>query len=88
MTESTDLRTDIRDTGVYRVTWEIDLEADSAEDAAIQALGIQRDPDSTATCFAVSKYLQRVVTRNPEGEVVNVDNALTGPLEIDLGDEC
>lgn len=37
----------------YRVAWEIDLEADSPEDAARQALEIQRDPNSTATAFKV-----------------------------------
>ena len=37
----------------YRVLWEIDLEAESPEDAALQALGINRDPQSIATVFAV-----------------------------------
>ncbi|MFE6186469.1 hypothetical protein ACFQ6U_18800 [Streptomyces sp. NPDC056465] len=37
----------------YRVTWEIDLEADDPEEAAHKALSIQRDPDSTATVFGV-----------------------------------
>ena len=37
----------------YRIVWEIDLDAESAEDAALQALEIQRDPASIATCFIV-----------------------------------
>ncbi len=38
----------------YLVKWEIDIEADTPEDAARQALEIQRDPESKATCFEVS----------------------------------
>ncbi len=38
----------------YRVVWEIDLDAESFEDAANQALEIQRDPESIATCFIVT----------------------------------
>lgn len=37
----------------YKVVWEIDLDADSPEDAAREALEIQRDPISMATCFIV-----------------------------------
>lgn len=39
--------------GTYRVIWEIDLDADSAEEAAEKALEIQRDIHSTATSFTV-----------------------------------
>jgi len=35
----------------YLVEWSINLDADSPEDAARQALGIQRDPGSLATVF-------------------------------------
>jgi hypothetical protein len=38
----------------YRVVWEIDLDAESIEDAARQELEIQRDPASIATCFIVT----------------------------------
>ena len=38
----------------YRVTWTIDLEAHSPEDAADQALAIHRDPQSLATVFDVT----------------------------------
>lgn len=37
----------------YRVTWEIELDAETPEDAAREALEIQRNPDSTATVFKV-----------------------------------
>lgn len=38
----------------YLVTWTIDIEdVDSPEEAAAQALEILRDPDNTATIFAV-----------------------------------
>ncbi len=37
----------------YFVTWEIDIEAENPREAAEKALEIQRDPESTATCFQV-----------------------------------
>ena len=37
----------------YRVTWTIDLDADSPEDAARLALAIHRNPQSLATVFDV-----------------------------------
>jgi hypothetical protein len=37
----------------YFVTWSIDIEAESAGEAAAKALAIQRDPDSIATIFQV-----------------------------------
>ena len=37
----------------YRVYWAIDIEAENHEDAARQALEIQRDPDSIANVFDV-----------------------------------
>lgn len=47
----------------YHVSWTIDLEADTPEQAARQALEIQRDPSSIATVFEVSRrdpYTQRL----------------------------
>lgn len=35
----------------YRVTWEIDIDADTPRAAAEQALGIQRRAGSSATVF-------------------------------------
>lgn len=37
----------------YQVCWDIELDADDPLSAAIQALEIHRDPDSTATVFLV-----------------------------------
>ena len=37
----------------YKLTWHIDIEADSPLEAAQIALGIQRDPESIATVFTV-----------------------------------
>lgn len=37
----------------YRVTWKIDIDADSPEEAAQKALEIQRDPNSIATVMQV-----------------------------------
>jgi uncharacterized CHY-type Zn-finger protein len=55
----------------YHVTWAIDLEADSPQGAAIQALGIQRTPGSSATVFSIA--------HDAGGEFVTE--------EIDLGEE-
>jgi hypothetical protein len=38
----------------YRITWEMDIDADSPIDAARQALKIQRDPDSIANVFDIT----------------------------------
>ena len=48
----------------YRVTWTIDLDADSPEDAARKALEIQKAPDSWATHFEV---------RDPQNHTHEVD---------------
>jgi hypothetical protein len=45
----------------YRVTWEIDIEADSALEAAEEALEIQRRPDSIATVFTVRDETDQLV---------------------------
>jgi hypothetical protein len=37
----------------YRVAWEIDIEADSPDEAACEAMAIQRNPESTASIFTV-----------------------------------
>ena len=39
----------------YRVKWEIEVDADSPEEAAQNALEIQRDEDSTAVAFFVTE---------------------------------
>lgn len=57
---------------MYRVTWEIDIDADSLEDAAEQAREIQLDRDSIATVFDVT---------GPDGHKITVD-LNTDPEEI------
>jgi hypothetical protein len=56
----------------YRVVWEIDLDANTPERAAAEALRTQRDGDSTATCFLVR-------TKDEKGEVVSL-------AEVDVAD--
>jgi hypothetical protein len=56
---------------LYRVVWNIDLEATSPIAAAEQALGIQRDPLSGATVFMVNG--QRVDVQGP-GSVPEFDS--------------
>lgn len=46
----------------YEVKWEIDIDADSPEEAAQKALEIQRDPNSIATHFEVRKATYDVLT--------------------------
>jgi flavin-binding protein dodecin len=41
---------------LYRVIWIIDLDAESPEEAAKEALEIQREPGSTATVFEVTEW--------------------------------
>lgn len=55
----------------YRVVWKIDVEADSFEDAAREALRIQRDPTSIATVFDCSYR----------------DGAMAGCMRVDLNPE-
>lgn len=39
----------------WRVTWEIDVDADNPREAAEKALAVQRDPFSCATVFQVHR---------------------------------
>ena len=41
---------------MFTVVWEIQVEAETAIEAARQALAIQRDPNSTATVFEVEEF--------------------------------
>jgi hypothetical protein len=52
----------------YLVTWKINVEAETADEAARRALEIQRDPDSTATVFDV------VDEETGESETINLLN--------------
>ncbi|MEP7366768.1 MAG: hypothetical protein ABI972_26210 [Acidobacteriota bacterium] len=54
----------------FHVQWNIDIEAGTAEQAAAQALAIQRDPDSMATVFDVQltqpcPRCKQIVVRTP-----------------------
>ncbi len=48
----------------FLVTWTIEIDADSAEAAAKEALEIHRDPESIATVFTVA---------GPDGAAVTID---------------
>jgi len=54
----------------YKVTWTIDIDAESFEDAARQALEIQQDTESIATHFIVQDESgqKREVWAKPEIE--------------------
>lgn len=55
----------------YVVSWSIDIEdVDSPEDAAVAALEIQRDPESSATIFEVQEVKRRWQFRNCERRVL------------------
>lgn len=43
---------------MYRVRWEIDIWADSREDAVEKSLAIHRNPESIATVFDVAPHEQ------------------------------
>jgi hypothetical protein len=47
---------------LHRVTWEIDIEADTARAAALRAQEIQRNPASSATVFKVHRESGGVAT--------------------------
>ena len=38
----------------FKIVWEIEIEAETFEEAAMEALRIQRDTESTATVFQVT----------------------------------
>ncbi len=50
---------------LYRVRWEIDIEASNAPEAATKALAIQRDPGSIAAVFDVWGSDTPLVANNP-----------------------
>lgn len=60
----------------YLVTWQIEVYADTPEDAARQALAIQRDSGSLATCFTVAE-------KTPDGDLFIEDETF-----VDLEEEC
>jgi hypothetical protein len=56
----------------YRVTWVIDIEAESKQAAALTALRIQRDPSSIATVFEVADANGTVSTVDLHGDAPHV----------------
>lgn len=63
----------------YRVIWMIDIEAGSPQEAAAEALKIQRDPDSIATSFDVV-----IPPKYPEVEAKIVTVDLEEASEVDV----
>ena len=57
----------------FHVTWDIDVEADSAQEAAVLAADMQRDPESIATIYSV---------RDPLGRQQSFDTEFTPPHPI------
>ena len=49
----------------YHVMWEIDIKADSPEEAARIALDIQRNPESAATVFTVTDEEDEMMKIDP-----------------------
>lgn len=66
----------------YRVTWVIDLHANSPREAAEAAQVIQRDPDSTASVFKVQEIEEHradhIITKN-DGEEFDLDSDDAAP---------
>lgn len=63
----------------YKVTWEIDISADSPTEAALLALETQRDGSSVATVFKVS---------GPDGDYeVDLMQGTSEPVRKDLAAE-
>ena len=59
----------------YLIRWEINIDADSPEEAARIALEIQRDPASQATIFTAyedNDETRPAVTVNPEAVMVDL----------------
>lgn len=48
---------------LYRVSWSIDIEAESPLEATREALAIQRDPESIATVFDVTPHAPQSLTQ-------------------------
>ena len=56
----------------YFITWAVEIDAESFEDAALQALGIQRDPLSIATCFKVQSATTRKIKHLDVEDINNI----------------
>lgn len=63
----------------FLVSWNINIWADTHEDAAVMALNIQRDPSSLATIF-------NVVPRGPDGNGYDILAARRIDTSMDVED--
>jgi hypothetical protein len=54
----------------YRVSWEIDIDADSPQQAVERALEIQRRPDSIATVFTVQDETGKSIQVDLDGSTL------------------
>lgn len=67
----------------YAITWKIELDADSPEEAVTKAMAIHRDPNSVATVFEVAedgKYIGTFDAMDISGEEVTHWEWPYGPL--------
>ena len=60
---------------IYRVLWEIDVDAESPRHAALKARAIQRDPKSWATVFDV--YQSKPQRNVNEAVTIDLDEGAT-----------
>jgi hypothetical protein len=56
----------------YQVVWRMDIEADSAEEAAEKALAVHRDPQSIATVFEVTTASLNSVDEEDQRVVIDL----------------
>ncbi len=72
----------------YRVSWEIDIAADSPRGAAEKAQAIQRDPESLATVFDVIEMDGDTIQRDPESlatvfDVIEMDGDTIQRIDLE-----
>ena len=64
----------------YRVTWEIDVDANSPREAAERAQAIQHNPESTGTVFKVNKL--GISSSAEEIDLLNPPTSGPTPIEM------
>jgi hypothetical protein len=74
----------------YRLRWEIDVDAENAQEAARRALEIQRDPRSIATVFDVAERpkgpYQRIDAQVPRADEEPTGRRRWALYDFDSGD--
>jgi hypothetical protein len=69
----------------YRVIWEIDIHADSPQQAAERARAVQLDPDTPATIFSIFDYGNLQMHRvDPVAPVDRLSNGALASMRADL----